>query len=133
MFRKKLLRHIFRFHGFKESFIFAFKGILYLFLYHRNMRIIFLMGIAAFLLGIFLGLSGLELSVLCLTITIVFMAEIFNTAIEMVIDMYTRKHKVLIKFIKDIAAAVVLLASLNAIAVGYALFYKRVLALTGGR
>jgi len=122
---KKLLRHIFRFRGLKESFKLALNGIAYLFLYHRNMRIIFTIGIAAFVLGLYLKLSGVELIALCITITLVFVAEIFNTAIEMMMDMVKVKYHTLIKLIKDIAAAVVLLASLNAIAVGYILFIKK--------
>jgi diacylglycerol kinase len=42
-------------------------------------------------------------------------------------DMVKIKYHTLIKLIKDIAAAVVLLASLNAIAVGYIIFVKRIL------
>lgn len=124
--RFKVLRHIFRFHGLLESFKIAANGILYLFLYHRNMRIIFLTGIAAFLLGLWLNLTKLELAALCVTITLVFVAEIFNTAIEMLIDMSVRKYHTLIKLIKDIAAAVVLIASLNAVAVGYILFFRKI-------
>lgn len=127
MRRRRVLRHIFRFHGFFESVRIAAKGVGYLFLYHRNMRIIFLSGIAAFLLGLHFRLSGIELLTLCITITLVFMAEMFNTAIEMTIDMFTKKYRTLIKLVKDIAAAVVLIASLNAIAVGYILFVRRIL------
>lgn len=125
MRRIKVLRHIFRFHGLVGSFKIAFTGVGYLFLYHRNMRLIFLGGIAAFLMGIHFKLRGMELATLCITITMVFMAEIFNTAIELTIDMVTTKYKVLIKIVKDIAAAVVLIASLNAVAVGYILFAKK--------
>ncbi|HOW42897.1 MAG TPA: diacylglycerol kinase family protein [Candidatus Omnitrophota bacterium] len=127
--RYRIFRRIFQFHGFWESLRLAFNGLLYLFLYHRNMRIIFLCGIAAFLLGIYCALTGLELVTLCLTITMVFMAEMFNTAIEMTIDMFTRKYKILIKLVKDIAAAVVLIASLNAIAVGVILFGRKIVSL----
>lgn len=122
---RKVFRHIFRFKGIKDSFKFAFTGIAYLFLYHRNMRIIFLLGIAAFVLGLYFQLKGIELTALCITITLVFMAEIFNTAIEMMLDMTTSKYHPLIKLVKDIAAAVVLLASLNALAVGAIIFGKR--------
>lgn len=90
------------------------------------MRIIFMSGIAAFLLGLYFKLKGIELVALCVTITLVFMAEIFNTAIELMIDMFTDKYHTLIKLVKDIAAAVVLLASLNAVAVGFILFAKRI-------
>lgn len=126
MSARKLLRHIFRFRGFKESLKLAINGIAYLFLYHRNMRIIFMSGIFALLLGLYLKLSGIELVALCITITLVFVAEIFNTAIEMMMDMMTDKYHTLIKLIKDIAAAVVLLTSLNAIAVGYILFIRKI-------
>ena len=126
MSARKLLRHIFRFRGFKESLKLAIKGILYLFLYHRNMRIIFMLGIATFLLGLYFQLRGIELVALCITITLVFMAEIFNTAIEMMMDILTVKYHTLIKLVKDIAAAVVVLACLNAVAVGYILFVRRI-------
>ena len=125
MLRKKVFRHIFKLHGIIESFRIAFKGLLYLFLYHRNMRIIFMMGFGAFLAGIHFQLKGVEIVILCITITSVFMAEMFNTAIEMVMNMLTTKYHLRIKIIKDIAAAVVLIASLNALAVGYFLFIKK--------
>lgn len=127
--RSKILRHIFRFHGFFGSLKLASKGILYLFLYHRNMRIIFLLGFTALLLGIHFGLNAVELVALCVTITLVFMAEIFNTAIEMMMNMLTLKYHLRIKIVKDIAAAVVLLACLNSLIVGYILFIRRFLKL----
>ncbi len=125
MVRTKVFRHIFRFHGIIESFKLAAAGILYLFLYHRNMRIIFMLGISAFLLGLHFQLNRVELLILCITITIVFMAEIFNTAIEMLMNMLTAKYHIRIKLVKDIAAAVVVLACLNAVAVGYILFIRK--------
>ena len=126
MVRIKVLRHIFRFRRFRESLKLAMKGIVYLFLYHRNMRIIFIIGIAAFLLGVYFKLKGIELVALCITVTLVFMAEIFNTAIELMMDMLTGKYHTLIKLVKDIAAAVVLIASLNALGVGYILFIRKI-------
>ena len=126
MKRIKFLRHIFRFRRFTESLRLAAIGIGYLFRYHRNMRLIFLAGVAVFLLGIYFQLKGIELVVLCITITLVFMAEIFNTAIELLLDMHNDKYNTLIKLVKDISAAVVLLASLNAIVVGWALFFKKI-------
>ncbi len=102
------------------------KGILYLFLYHRNMRIIFMSGIAVFVLGLYFKLKGIELVALCVTITLVFMAEIFNTAIEMLMDVVTDKYNTKVRLIKDIAAAVVVLTCLNAVAVGYILFVRKI-------
>jgi diacylglycerol kinase (ATP) len=125
MAHTKVFRHIFRFNGFLGSAKLAAKGLLYLFLYHRNMRIIFMLGIVALLLGIYLELGGIELVALCITVTLVFMAEIFNTAIEMMMDILTEKYHTLVKLVKDIAAAIVVIASINAVAVGYILFVRK--------
>ncbi len=125
--KMRVLSHIFKFHGLAESFKIAIKGIGYLFFYHRNMRIIFLTGVCALLAGIYLKLRGIELACLCITVTLVFMAEIFNTALELMIDMHTDKYHTLIKLVKDISAAVVLIASVNAVCVGYILIIKKIL------
>lgn len=126
MARTKVFRHLFRYDGFWGSCRHALNGVAYLLFYHRNMRIIFLLGLMALLYGIFLGLRGIELAALCITIAFVFIAEIFNTAIELVLDILHRKYHILVKLVKDIAAAVVLIAAANAVAVGYILFVKRI-------
>jgi diacylglycerol kinase (ATP) len=125
MARKKLFRDIFPLEGFAKSFKVALKGIAYLFVFHRNMRIIFISGILSFLLGIYFHLSGIELIALCITITLVFMAEIFNTAIELMMDILTEEYHIKIKLVKDIAAGIVVLACLNALAVAGILFLRR--------
>jgi diacylglycerol kinase (ATP) len=90
------------------------------------MRIIFLLGILAFLLGIIYQLRGIQLMILFITITIVFLAEIFNTAIELILNMAKEEYHPKIKLIKDISAAVVFLSCLNAIAIGYIIFGRRI-------
>lgn len=122
----KLLRNIFKLRPFKESFSFAMQGIVYLVLFHRNMRVIFLSGVLAILVGFYFQLKGIELVALSITVTMVFMAEIFNTAIELLMNMVNTQYHAMIKIIKDISAAVVLIASINAVAVGYILFAKRI-------
>jgi len=127
--RLKIFRSVFKLHPLKESFSYAIKGIVYLFFFHRNMRIIFLLGLAAFFLGIILKLTVFEFMVLCLTVSIVFLAEMFNTAIELIIDMFTDKYHSLLKIIKDISAGVVLIASINALIIGYFIFLRKILNL----
>jgi len=126
MAKGDMIRNIFRVRGFLKSVSIALKGILYLFLYHRNMRLIFIIGIISFLFGLlWFKLAGIELIALCITITLVFMAEIFNTAIELLMDILTKEYHTKIKLVKDIAAGVVILAILNSIAVGYVLFVRK--------
>ncbi|MDD5594786.1 MAG: diacylglycerol kinase family protein [Candidatus Omnitrophica bacterium] len=126
MAKIKVVRSIFKGNAFRESLLLAIKGIGYLFLYHRNMRIIFLAGIAVFLLGVYFNLKGIELVALCITVTVVFLAEMTNTAIELLMDMITDKYHTKIKLVKDISAAVVVLTCLNAVAVGYILFVRKI-------
>ena len=125
MGRLRIIRSIFKGNTFRESMGLAAKGIIYLFRYHRNMRIIFVAGIGVLLLGIHFKLKGIELVALCITVTIVFVAEITNTAIELLMDAVTEKYQTKIKLIKDISAAVVMLTCINAIAVGYILFIRK--------
>ncbi|PIP18909.1 MAG: hypothetical protein COT38_04755 [Candidatus Omnitrophica bacterium CG08_land_8_20_14_0_20_41_16] len=127
MAKNNIFREIFKGRHFIDSLKLARKGIVYLFLYHRNMRLIFLLGIVAFLLGLYFQVKGIELAALCITITLVFMAEIFNSAIELMMDIYSgEKYHTKVRLIKDIAAGVVVLTCLNAAAVGYILFIRRI-------
>ena len=115
----------FKSRNFFHSLKIAISGIKHLLLTHRNMRIIFLIGVIAFFLGLFFRLGALEMVSLCITITVVFVAEIFNTAIEMLMDIISLDHHVKIKLVKDIAAAVVVITCLNAVAVAVILFVRR--------
>jgi diacylglycerol kinase (ATP) len=122
---QNILRNIFKGRGYVNSFKIACRGIGYLFIYHRNMRLIFILGVLAFIIGIYLKLKGIELVALCITITLVFMAEIFNTAIELLMNILNKEYHVKIMLVKDIAAGIVVLACLNALAVGYILFLRK--------
>jgi diacylglycerol kinase (ATP) len=81
-------------------------------------------GVAAAVLitAIALGVSKLELIALLLAIAFVLIAEMVNTAIEGTIDVSTTSFDPMAKLAKDIAAGAVLIASINAVAVGYLVF-----------
>lgn len=116
---------MFKLNGFRRSFLIALRGIAYLFLYHRNMRLIFLIGVAAILLGFYFNLNGIELISLSITVTLVFMAEIFNTAVEIMMDAIAEKYNTKIRLVKDIAAGIVVISCINAAVIGYVLFIRR--------
>ena len=105
-----------------ESFNYAIEGILYVLKTQRNMRFHFLTGIIVLLLGLYFNLSKSELILLLITISFVFIAEMFNTAMELVIDLITDEFHPLARIIKDIAAGSVLVAAINSVFVGYLLF-----------
>ena len=68
----------------------------------------------------------LELIALLLAIAFVLVAEMINTAIEGAIDVATTSFDPLAKLAKDIAAGAVLIAAVNAVAVGYLVFSGQV-------
>ena len=68
------------------------------------------------------GVSKIELIALLLSIAFVLVAEMINTAIEGAIDAATTSFDPMAKLAKDIAAGAVLIASVNAVAVGYLVF-----------
>ena len=108
-----------------ESFNAAIEGFVYVFKSQRNMRLHFLMGLFAVLLGIILNFTYIELMVLCLTIAFVLFAEMFNTTIEYTVDLVSQEYHPLARIVKDIGAGAVLLSAMTAIAVGYILFASR--------
>jgi len=105
-----------------ESFNYAIEGFLYVLKTQRNMRLHFLAAIIALLLGFYYNFSKVELVILLLTIALVLIAEMFNTGVELVIDLITDEFHPLARIIKDIAAGAVFVASINAAFVGYLLF-----------
>ncbi len=71
------------------------------------------------LLGAFaLNLSRRELLILLFMITFVLVAEMFNSAIEAVVDLVSPTYHPLAKFAKDIAAGAVLITTVMAVIVG---------------
>ena len=110
-----------------ESFNAAIEGFLYVVKTERNMRIHFLSAIFILLLGIYLNFTPQELMILAITITLVLVAEMINTAVELIVDIMIEKElHPIAKIIKDASAGAVLLTVVNAIVVGYLLFAGKV-------
>ena len=105
-----------------ESFNYAIEGFLYTLKTQKNMRLHFLSAITILLLALHYNLSKLELTMLLLTICFVLIAEMFNTGVELIIDLITDEFHPLARIIKDITAGAVLVAAINAVFVGYLLF-----------
>jgi diacylglycerol kinase (ATP) len=105
-----------------ESFNFAFEGIIHVLRTQRNMRIHFAIAVAVLVAAVALGVSRIELIALMLSIAFVLISEMINTAIEGAVDVSTTSFDPNAKLAKDIAAGAVLIATINAVAVGYLVF-----------
>jgi diacylglycerol kinase (ATP) len=109
-----------------DSFNFAFEGIIHVLRTQRNMRIHFTVAVAVLVAAVAMGVSRLELIALLLSIAFVLIAEMINTAIEGAVDVSTTSFDPNAKLAKDIAAGAVLIATVNAVAVGYLVFSGQV-------
>ena len=109
-----------------QSFNFAFEGIIHVLRTQRNMRIHFMIAAGVLVAALIVGVSRLELVVLLMAISFVLIAEMINSALEAGIDVATTSFDPLAKLAKDIAAGAVLIATVNAVAVGYLVFVDRI-------
>lgn len=107
------------------SFNRALKGIFYVFKTQRNMRIHLLIALVILAISVFLNLDKKEVIIICFTIFLVLITEMFNTAVELAVNLITEKFHPLAKIVKDITAGAVLFASINAILVGYLIFVRK--------
>jgi diacylglycerol kinase (ATP) len=109
-----------------ESFNFAFEGVIHVLRTQRNMRIHFAIAAAVLVAALALGVDKGELIALLLAISFVLIAEMINTALEAGIDVATTSFDPLAKLAKDIAAGAVLIATVNAVAIGYLVFSDQI-------
>ena len=109
-----------------ESVNYAIEGIIHVLRTQRNMRIHFGVAVGVLVAALVLNVSRLELIALLLSIAFVLIAEMFNTAIEAAVDVASTSFDPMAKLAKDIGAGAVLIAALNAIAVGYLVFSGQV-------
>ena len=96
----------------------AMSGLVFTFKTQRHMRFHVYVVIVVVLLGIYVNLGLREMLVLLFTISLVVVAEMFNSAIEAVVDLVSPSYHPLAKFAKDIAAGAVLITTIVALVVG---------------
>ncbi len=108
---------------FLRSFYCAGRGISFCFRHERHFRIHLVSTVYVMFFSLFYDLSATDYAVLILTCAAVITAEIFNTAIEVVIDKVSPKFDVLAMMGKDIAAGAVLFTAVGAVAVGLFMFW----------
>lgn len=114
----------------KDSFSNAFSGIFQAFKTESNIKLHCLSATLAIVLGSFLHFNRFEWVFVVITITIVFVAEILNTAIEYTIDMVCgNTYYEIAKYAKDIAAGATLIAAFGAVGVSLLLYLPKMIEL----
>lgn len=113
-----------RLKKFSHSINHAVDGILYAFKTERNLKIHFAITLCVLALCLVLDLTGLEVVMIFFAISLVIVAEMFNTAIEAMVNLLTLSHHPLARIAKDVAAGGVLIAAINALAVSYLIIFS---------
>lgn len=108
-----------------NSFRFAWEGIYKFFSQEHNARIHLAASVTVFIAAWGFHISRNEIISLIIVIGFVWVAEIFNTAIEKIMDFISLQRHPEVKFIKDLAAAAVLIAALTALLTGGFIFIPK--------
>lgn len=112
-----------------KSFVYAWEGIVSFFRWEHNAQIHLGVTFLVLVLSVTLGINKWEAIAVVFSIAIVWIAEMFNTAIEKTIDFVSVEKHPQIKLIKDIAAGAVLVAAIAAVIVGCFIFIPKFVSL----
>ena len=107
------------------AFADAMRGLGHVFTTQPNARFHVWAALAAVLLASGLHFAAGEWAVLCLSITLVWVSEVVNTALESVVDLASPEIHPLARYAKDAAAGAVLLAAVSSIIIGLLLFVPK--------
>ena len=108
-----------------KSFVYAWNGILQFLKTEHNARIHLVLTIAVIILCLALHVSAGEAAALVIVIALVWITELINTSLEKAMDFISTEKHPQIKWVKDLAAAAVLVAAIAAVIVGCIIFIPK--------
>lgn len=112
---------------FLKSFGYAFSGLAYAFKTQFNFKFHIMAMLIAGIAGWSFNLTANDWCWLVVASGLVLLAELFNTAIEVLVDLVSPAYHEKAKAAKDLAAAAVLLAAITAIGIGLLIFVPKLL------
>lgn len=113
----------FKTKNFNSSFQHARKGMRLVLKSERNIRVHMVLAVIVLFLSLLFGFKPVEICVLLLTIGMVIISEMLNTAIEFALDAtFRNKYSILVGMAKDISAGAVMVASFLSVVIGIILF-----------
>ena len=112
-----------------KSFAFAWQGLRYCFLTQQNFRVHLMALLMVIILGGILKINKIEWLIISGCSMLVLSMELLNTSIEKICNLITKDIHPVIKVIKDIAAAAVLIAAIGSFICGIIIFLPKILDL----
>ncbi|MCK9573930.1 MAG: diacylglycerol kinase [Candidatus Omnitrophica bacterium] len=122
-----MIRRPWRHRNLLESFIGAFRGLVTILRHERYTKLVGFSGVLIILFAVILNVSLIEIAILVTTITIVLLAEIFNAAIENVLNILKPYRDHHVKVLKEVSAGMVLLASFGAAITGCLILLPKII------
>jgi undecaprenol kinase len=116
-----------RLSQFKKSFSHAMRGLQYVIRNEKNFQNELAVAFLVVLAMIYFQVTRAEKVVLVLVISGVLVMELFNTAVERVVDILKPRIHPFARLIKDLTAASVLLSSILAVVIGLLIFVPYIL------
>ncbi|MEM7108277.1 MAG: diacylglycerol kinase family protein [Bacteroidota bacterium] len=110
-----------------KSYRYAGKGMLHVLIFENNVKYQVIAAIAVIALSILLAISKMEWIVVIVMIGFVFVAELFNTALEHLCNHLHPHEHTAIGLVKDIAAGAVLVAAITALITGLIIFLPKII------
>lgn len=104
----------------------AINGIIYATTTQGNIKKQLLIAVFVVIISLFFDLTKAEFLIFMFTIILIIFAEMVNTAIETVVDLYTDLYHPKAKIAKDVGAGAVVIAAINALIVAYFLFFEKI-------
>lgn len=112
-----------------RSFGYAFKGLAYATKTQLNFRVHLVATVLVLLFGFALHITTGEWEWVMLAVTMVLVAELFNTTIEALTDLVSPGFNEKAGHVKDMAAAAVVITAIFALAVGLIVFVPHIMSL----
>ncbi len=117
------------FKRFLSSFRYSMEGLEYSYKYEQSMFIHFIATVLAIALGLFLQLEIIEWALVFFAIGLVLAGELFNTAIEAVVDLVTTEIHPLAKIAKDCGSAATFVLAVIAGIIGLLIYVPHIIDL----
>lgn len=114
-----------------ESQMYAFNGLWLIIRNERNFRIQLVFSVLVLIAGWILGFSHSDWIAVILLISLVLIAEAFNSVVEALADTVSQEYRVNIKYAKDVSAGAVLISTLISIIAGTVIVFPYVYELVG--
>lgn len=114
-----------------ESFKYALNGLKIVFIEEHNARIHLIVSLIVIACGFIFHIATVEWMIICFAIGLVISMEIINSAIENLSDFVSPEYHKLIKKVKDLSAAAVLVCTISSVVIGILIFLPKIAHLFG--